>query len=115
MRRIKYCVLILIYSKCGADKCDVRRKNIHDILGEDSKRKSLSTAGKKLDLWDEFYRGIFRDRAEAIIDAHVKKGVAEVLNTLEAVKDDLKVTPRRNSRVSQFVIQDSIRRINYRL
>ena len=110
-------MLILIYSKCGADKCNVCRKNIHDILGEDSKRKSVSTAGKKLDLWDEFYRGIFRDRAEAIIDAHVKKGVAEVLNTLEAVKDDLKVTPRRNSRVAQFVcIQVSIRRFsNYRL
>ena len=78
---------------CGADKCHVCRKNIHDILGEDSKRKSVSTAGKKLDLWDEFYRGIFRDRAEAIIDSHVKKGVEEVLNTLEAVKDDLKVRP----------------------
>ena len=87
-------IQIVICNKCSLDVfTNFRRKNIHDILGEDSKRKSVSTAGKKLDLWDEFYRGIFRDRAEAIIDAHVKKGVAEVLNTLDAVKDDLKVRP----------------------
>ena len=66
----------------------------------------MSTAGKKLDLWDEFYRGIFRDRAEAIIDAQVKKGVAEVLNTLEAVKDDLKVRPDTTlRRIANFVFR----------
>ena len=51
----------------------------------------MSTAGKKLDLWDEFYRGIFRDRAEALIATHVRNGVGEVLTTLDAVRDDLKV------------------------
>ena len=54
-------------------------------------RKSVPTAGKKLDLWDEFYRGIFRDRAEAVIATHVKNGVGDVLSTLDAVRDDLKV------------------------
>ena len=51
----------------------------------------MSASGKKLDLWDEFYRGIFRDRAEALIAAHVRNGVGEVMGTLDAVRDDLKV------------------------
>ena len=51
----------------------------------------MSSAGKNLNLWDEFYRGIFRDRAEALVAAHVKNGVDAVMSTLDAVRNDLKV------------------------
>ena len=51
----------------------------------------MSSPGKNLNLWDEFYRGIFRDRAEALVAAHVKNGVDAVMSTLDAVRNELKV------------------------
>jgi hypothetical protein len=70
------------------------RKSVYDLLGEQSGGKDndsacLAVTGKDLNLWDEFYRGVFRDRTEALVASQVAGSVYCVQSGIDSAESVL--------------------------
>ena len=73
---------LLSHVHCIRDLCHIR-KSVHDYMmaSDTAEWNGLCDAvlGKRINLWEEFFRGIFRDRMEALIGAKVDRALGQAL------------------------------------